>query len=195
MNQRRKGSILYVGEGRRLHGEGGQQGRDGRAVYKVETIGDCYMVAGGLVAYDSDGYKSVIKGAEDPLHAVRVMEFAKAMLRATRDVLVPTTGKAVQMRIGLHSGPVTSGVVGDRMPRFCLFGDTVNTASRMESTCRPGSIQVSADTHARLPSEPWRDRGLTAVKGKGEMRTYEWGGDVGAAFDEGQLQRVVGLYL
>lgn len=46
-------------------------------MYKVETIGDCYLVAGGLVAYDRDGYKSVLEGSEDPLHAVRVMEFAK----------------------------------------------------------------------------------------------------------------------
>ncbi|GIL50078.1 hypothetical protein Vafri_6393 [Volvox africanus] len=164
-------------------------------VYKVETIGDCYMVAGGLVAYDDDGYKSVISGTEDPLHAVRVMEFAKAMLRASREVRMPHTGEPVQMRIGLHSGPVTSGVVGDRMPRFCVFGDTVNVASRMESTCRPGCIHVSAATHARLPKEVWRDLGMTVVKGKGEMRTFEWAGDVDAPVDGNQLQRVIGLYL
>ncbi|KAG2431110.1 hypothetical protein HXX76_009640 [Chlamydomonas incerta] len=164
-------------------------------VYKVETIGDCYMVAGGLVAYDQDGYKSVIAGEEDPLHAVRVMEFAKAMLRAAREVRMPHNGEPVRLRVGLHSGPVTSGVVGDRMPRFCLFGDTVNVASRMESTCRPGRIHVSAATQARLPNEPWRDLGMTAVKGKGEMRTFEWDADADEPLDGQQLQRVLGLYL
>ncbi|PNH07565.1 Olfactory guanylyl cyclase GC-D [Tetrabaena socialis] len=146
--------IYKAGGGDQGGGSGGSRrhratraGSASREVYKVETIGDCYMVAGGLVAYDNDGYKSVISGEEDPLHVVRAMEFAK------------------------------------------------NTASRMEGSCAPGSIHVSEATQQRLPSEPWRDRGLTAVKGKGEMRTYEWGGDVDAAFGEGQLQRVVGLYL
>ncbi|GIL66146.1 hypothetical protein Vafri_19742, partial [Volvox africanus] len=164
-------------------------------VYKVETIGDCYMVAGGLVAYDEDGYKSVISGTEDPLHAVRTLEFAKAMLRVSREVHMPHTGEPVQLRVGLHSGPVTSGVVGDTMPRFCLFGDTVNVASRMESTCNPGHIHVSAATHSRLPSEAWRDLGMASVKGKGVMHTYEWAGDVDGPLDGEQVTRVLGLYL
>ncbi|GLI67673.1 hypothetical protein VaNZ11_011834, partial [Volvox africanus] len=156
---------------------------------------DCYMVAGGLVAYDEDGYKSVISGTEDPLHAVRTLEFAKAMIRVSREVHMPHTGEPVQLRVGLHSGPVTSGVVGDTMPRFCLFGDTVNVASRMESTCNPGHIHVSAATHSRLPSEAWRDLGMASVKGKGAMHTYEWAGDVDGPLDGEQVARVLGLYL
>jgi hypothetical protein len=65
----------------------------------------------------------------------------------------------------------------------------------METTCRPGCIHVSDATQARLPNEPWRDCGMTVVKGKGDMRTFEWAGDVDAAVDGDQLQRVIGLYL
>ncbi|KXZ47924.1 hypothetical protein GPECTOR_32g537 [Gonium pectorale] len=147
-------------------------------VYKVETIGDCYMVAGGLIRRDEDGFVSVHgPGAVDPLHAVRVMSFAKAMLREAGKLAMPRTGEPLMIRVGIHSGPVTSGVVGTRMPRFCLFGDTVNTASRMESTAEPGTIHVSGDTKGLLSGEYWGASGGVEVKGKGLMHTYVWLGN------------------
>ncbi|GIL67697.1 hypothetical protein Vafri_21023, partial [Volvox africanus] len=149
-------------------------------VYKVETIGDCYMVAGGLMARDEDGYGQAVRTQEDadPLHATRVVAFARAMLGEAARVRLPNTGRKVQMRIGIHSGPATSGVVGQKMPRFCLFGDTVNTASRMESTGRPGCIHASASTRALLKAGEeeigWVATGGVEVKGKGRMETYLW---------------------
>ncbi|KXZ52524.1 hypothetical protein GPECTOR_9g568 [Gonium pectorale] len=151
---------------------------DVHGVYKVETIGDCYFVAGGLIREDEDGMPAVQAGdqnGEDPLHAVRVFTFAKAMLAAAREVALPTTGQPVEIRIGIHTGPVVSGVVGTRMPRFCLFGDTVATANLLERTGVPGAVHVSDSTYRRLdPDEPWKATGGVEVKGKGQVKTYLW---------------------
>ncbi|KXZ49407.1 hypothetical protein GPECTOR_21g633 [Gonium pectorale] len=149
-------------------------------VYKVETIGDCYMVAGGLVARDGDGYGRAVRGEGniDPMAPQRVVAFARAMLEEAAKVAMPNTGEPVKLRVGIHSGPATSGVVGTKMPRFCLFGDTINTASRMESTGRPGAVHISATTRGLLPPEEdeegWAPTGGVEVKGKGRMETFLW---------------------
>ncbi|XP_043863244.1 uncharacterized protein LOC6573483 [Drosophila mojavensis] len=132
-------------------------------VYKVETIGDAYMVVSGLPVKIPDHAEQIATMALDLLH------------QSGRFNVKHLPGVPLQLRIGLHTGPCCAGVVGLTMPRYCLFGDTVNTASRMESTGSSWRIHMSQETRDRLEArggysiEP---RGLIDIKGKGMMNTF-----------------------
>lgn len=126
---------------------------------KIKTIGDAYMV---------------ISGAPDPCHnhAQVIAELALHMLDDIRQI-GEETGISLDLRIGIHTGPVIAGVIGAMRFSYDVWGDTVNTASRMESHGEPGRIQISADTRALLPSHfQLEHRGRIAIKGKGEMETW-----------------------
>ncbi|GFR39858.1 hypothetical protein Agub_g356 [Astrephomene gubernaculifera] len=149
---------------------------DDHDLYKLDTVGDCYIVVAGLTMQDDDGFTCTVQAdTEQRLqHAQVMMNFAKAILRESKQVLMPHNHCPVQIRIGIHLGSLASGLVGPKMPKFTLFGDTMNTASRMESTCRPGCVQVSEIFARLLPLEDWQDTGGVEVKGKGHMQTFLW---------------------
>ncbi|MCB9170557.1 MAG: adenylate/guanylate cyclase domain-containing protein [Flavobacteriales bacterium] len=126
---------------------------------KIKTIGDAYMVAAGVPQ-------------PDPGHAHRMCAFALEMLAVLQRCNVEL-GHALELRIGTHCGPVAAGVIGTHKFAYDLWGDTVNTASRMESHGVGGKVHVTEELYqACRNAYSFEERGVIEVKGKGPMRTY-----------------------
>jgi adenylate cyclase len=123
---------------------------------KIKTIGDAYMVAGGIPE-------------PHPNHAHAVAEMALDMQAHARTVQTPS-GERLLLRIGINTGPAVAGVIGLRKFSYDLWGDTINTAARMESHGVPGEIQVTQTTRSLLEADyEFTDRGVIDIKGKGPM--------------------------
>lgn len=129
------------------------------SIEKIKTIGDSYMVVGGVPE-------------RSPIHCQQVARFALAAMK-TVDQYNRDTGQNLQMRIGIHTGTVVAGIVGTRKYSYDLWGDVVNIASRLESTSLPGRIHVANAVRTRLLDDfELEERGQVEIRGLGSVQTF-----------------------
>jgi class 3 adenylate cyclase len=133
---------------------------------KIKTVGDAYMVVGGL---------HTVYGFDEAAHAGHAIDVARMGLAIISELerFGQERGVRIQMRVGMHVGPAVAGVIGLKKFIYDVWGDTVNTASRMESTGVPGRLQVTTETRDRLGAHfAFERRGIVEVKGKGPTETW-----------------------
>lgn len=131
-------------------------------VYKFETLGDAqYMVVNGIPVRKEQ-------------HTEPVAAMALDIVQSMDDLKDPSTGGPLTITIGMHTGPVAAGLVGEKTPQYCLFGDSVNIAARLRTTCLPMRIQISESCNEALKGTDFQTefRGQIELKGRGKTRTY-----------------------
>jgi len=145
---------------------------DRHDVCKVETAGDCYIVSSGVTKNSTEHMYDDVES--QTRHAKNIIAFSNDALCAARETIISSSfdKEYLSVRIGIHTGDIVSGMIGQKLPKFSLFGDTMNIASRMEKCGKPNRIHVSQDTYALLPEEEWEYTGGVFVKGCGQMDTY-----------------------
>jgi adenylate cyclase len=134
-------------------------------IEKIKTIGDSFMAAGGVPTTKPGDVKATLNAALDMVNVV-----------SERNAANKKRGKpAFEMRVGINTGPVVAGIVGIKKFQYDIWGDTVNTASRIENACEPGKVNISESTYELVKDDPdytFEDRGNVNVKGKGDLRMY-----------------------
>jgi class 3 adenylate cyclase len=140
-------------------------------VEKIKTIGDAYMAVAGVPIPNEE-------------HASAIAAMALDMLLAIQE-LAENEQLPISIRVGMHTGYLTAGVIGEKKFAYDLWGDTVNTASRMESSGEAGRVQCSETTYLLLKDKfEFEERGMIEVKGKGAMKTYFITGQKGPHWSE-----------
>ncbi|KAL7550307.1 hypothetical protein ACHAWF_013547 [Thalassiosira exigua] len=148
---------------------------DRYGIQKLETIGDAYICTTGM--FDEDTTTAAENSKNLATSAAKTLEMAKEMVKEAEHVIVPMKNqiRTLEIRVGIHVGEITCGVLGERLPKFTVFGNAVNMAARMEQTSLPSRIRVTKDFYDLLPEpeiEEWQGKEVISVKNMGEVETY-----------------------